>query len=189
MITFDTHEESFGCNHLGCITLMPIASCIPFPFSTPCDAMLTILGATRWLYMHLYALAYMSMHESCLLVCRLYFNTMKLWTPNPNLHLSLANTTSFLLACLFAFLLVCFLSCLFAISLVYSHPCFYVYHIYHVYLLHASIMCSLHLFLPLLACWFLVFVFACTHMKQGRMELRQGFSSACKKGANASMSI
>ena len=86
---------------------MPIASCIPFPFFTLCDNMLTMLVcATLWLYMHLYTLAYMFMHESCLPVCRLCFNTMKLWTFDPNLHLSLANTTFCLLSCLFGFSLV-----------------------------------------------------------------------------------
>ena len=141
------------------------------------------------LYMHLYALAYMTMHKSCLLVCRPYFNTMKLWTPDLNLHLSFADTTFCLLACLFAFLLVCLLSCLFAILFACSHPCFYVCHIYHVYLLHAFIMCSLHLFLPLLAYWFLVFVFACTHMERECKEVRHSFPSASKKGKDASMSI
>ena len=59
--------------------MMPVASCIPLPFSTPCDDMLAMLVcATRWLSMYLYMLAYMSMHESCLLVCRPYFNTVKL---------------------------------------------------------------------------------------------------------------
>ena len=135
VVTFDAHKASFGCNHLRCITLLPVASCIPFPFSAPCDVMLTIhVCATRWLYMHLYALSYMYTHESCLLMCHPYFNPMKLWTPNPNLHLSLVDTTFCLLAYLFAFLLVCLLSCLFAVSLVCSHPCFYVCHIYHVYL-------------------------------------------------------
>ena len=84
-----------------------------------------------------YTLAYMSMHESCLLVCHLYFNTMKLWTPNPNLHLSLADTTFCLLAFLFAFLLVDLLSCLFALSLVCSYPCFSARHAYRAYLLYA----------------------------------------------------
>ena len=78
--------------------MMLVASCIPFPFSTLCDDMLTMLVyATRWLSMHLYTLAYMSMYESCLLVCRPYFNTMKLWTFDPNLHLSLTDTTFCLL--------------------------------------------------------------------------------------------
>ena len=63
--------------------------------------------------MHLYMLAYMSMHESCLLVCHPYFNTMKLWTSDPNLHLSLVGTTFCLFSCLFAFyLFVCYLACL-----------------------------------------------------------------------------
>ena len=85
--------------------MMSVASFIPFPFSAPCNDMIAILiCATRWLPMHLYTLAYMSMHEFCLLVCHLYFNTMKLWTPNPNLHLSFADTTFCLFACYF----VCF---------------------------------------------------------------------------------
>ena len=45
----------------------------------PHDAMLTMfVCATHWLSMHLYTLAYMFPHKSCLLVCRPYFNTMKL---------------------------------------------------------------------------------------------------------------
>ena len=109
-----------------------------FPFPLLCDDILTMLiCATLWLSMHLYTLAYMSMHESCLLVCHLFFNTMKLWTPNPNLHLSLADTTFCLLAFLFAFLLVDLLSCLFALSLVCSYPCFSARHAYRAYLLYA----------------------------------------------------
>ena len=68
--------------------------------------------------MHLYMLAYMFMHKSCLLVCRPYFNTMKIWTLNPNLHLSPLDTTFCWPFCLLTFLPVCFLvhllSCLFA---------------------------------------------------------------------------
>ena len=158
-----------------------------FPFSAPCNDKLVC--ATCWIYVHLYTLTYISMHESCLLVCRPYFNTLKLWTPDPNLHLSLTDTIFCLHACLFDFLLVWMLSCLFVISLTYSHPCFYVCHIYHVYLFYASIMYSLHLFLPLLACWFLVFAFACTHLEQERMGLGHSLPGTSKKGASASMSI
>ena len=90
---------------------MPRAHLFPFPLLR--DDMLTMLVcATLWFSMHIYSLAYMSMHESCLLVCCPYFNTMKLWTPDPNLHLSLADTTFCLLAFLFAFLLVGLLPCL-----------------------------------------------------------------------------
>ena len=136
------------------------------PFSTPRDAMLTILVcATRWLSMHLYMLAHMSIHESCLLVCRPCFNTIKLQTFNPNLHVSLADTT------------VCLLSCFFACD------------IYHAYLLYASFICFLHLFLPLLVSWFLVFTFACTHMERGCIELGHNIPSASKKGEDASMWI
>ena len=69
--------------------------------------------------------AYMSMHESCLLACRPCFNTMKLWTSDPNLHLSPTDTTFCLLSCLFAFLFVCLFSGSFAC------------HAYHAYLLYA----------------------------------------------------
>ena len=66
VVTSDAHEALFGCNHLGCIAMMLVASGIPFPFFTPCDDMLTMLVcAARWLSMHLYTLAYMSMHDSC----------------------------------------------------------------------------------------------------------------------------
>ena len=85
--------------------------------SALCNFMLVILVcATRWLSMHLYTLVYMSMHESCLHVCRPYFNTMKLWTSDPNQNLSLTDTTFCLLSCLFAFSFVCLLSCLSCLS-------------------------------------------------------------------------
>ena len=157
MVIPDAHKALVGCNHLGGIAMMPVASCMPFLFSAPCDDILAMLVcATRWLSMHLFMLAYMFMHESCLPVCHLCFNTMKLWTFEPNLHLYLADTTFCLLSYLFAFSLVCLLSYFFAC---------HVYHVYHAYLLYASFIRYLHVFLPLLVCWFLVFAFACTHMK------------------------
>ena len=156
--------------------MMLVVTCVHFPLSTSCDDMLAILVcATRWLSMHLYTLAYMSMHESCLLVCHLCFNIMKLWTSDRNLHLSLADTT------------VCLLSCLFAFSLVSLLSCFFACHVYRAYLLYASFICYLHVFLPLLVCWLLVFAFACTHMEQGCSELRNNLPSASKNGSNASM--
>ena len=143
-----------------------------------CDATLTMLVcATRWLSMHLYTPAYMSMHEPCLLVCRPCFNTMKLWTFDPNLHLSIVDTS------------FCVFSCLFAFSFVCSHPYFYACHVYHAYLLYAYFIHTLHIFLPLLACWFLVFAFVCMHVKRGHFELGHNLPSVSKKGADRSMSI
>ena len=107
--------------------------------------------------------------ESCLLVCHPCFNTMKLWTFDSNLHFPLL-TPHFV-----AFLLVYLLSCFFA--------CY----VYHAYLLYASFICSLHLFLPLLVCYFLVFAFACTHMEREHMELGHGLPGASKKGEDSSM--
>ena len=83
-----------------------------------------LVYATHWLYMHLYMLAYMSIHKSSLLVCRPCFNTMKLWTFDPNLHLSLTDTTfCFFFACLFFCLFAC-LPTTFAMSitLIYFVP-------------------------------------------------------------------
>ena len=94
---------------------MPGCSVCTIPFFVSRNVMLTMLVcATRWLFMHLYTLVHMSMHESCLLMCHPCFNTMKLWTSNPNLHLSLADTTFCLPSCLFVFMLRCLpcLSCL-----------------------------------------------------------------------------
>ena len=137
---------------------MPVSSCIPFPFSARCDDMLAMLVcATRWLSMHLYMLAYMFMHESCLLMCHPCFNTMKLLTFNPNLHLSLANTTFCLLPCLFSFSLFCLLSC------------FSTCHVYHAYLLYASFICSTHLFLSI-ACLLISCSCLCMYTHGARMH-------------------
>ena len=162
------------------------------------NAMLTMLVcAACWHSLHLYTPAYMFMHKSCCLVCRPYFNTMKLWTSDTNLHLYPMDTTFCLPFCLFIFFLICllaclpscFLVCLFILWLVMSLPICYACHVYHEYLLYASFICSLHLFLPLLVCWFLVFAFACTHMERGRIELGHGLPGASKKYEDASMWI
>ena len=159
------------------------------PFFNPCDVMLPMLVcATRWISTHLYMLAYMSMHESCLLVSRPCFNTMRLRTFDPNLHLSLADTTfcllSFLftLCLLFAILLVCPFAHMFARIL-------YAMLVITILLVRFAPFCYyLCIFpFPLLICWFLVFVIVCTHMEQGHMELGPDFLGAFKKGANASL--
>ena len=139
MVTLDAHEAMVGGNHLGCISRCWVAPCLSSLFSAPRDDMLTMLTcATLWLYVHLYTFAYMSMHESCLLMCWPYFNTMKLWTPNPNLHLSLADTT------------FCLLSCLFAYSHICSHPGCYDCHIYLACSLCILLLLSTHF--PSIAC-------------------------------------
>ena len=123
-------------------------------FSAPCDDFLTMLVcATCWLYLHLYMLAYMSIHESCLLVCHPYFNTMKLCMSDPNLHLSLANTTFCLLSCLFAFLLVCLLSCLLP-SCIFACILVSIFAISILLVHFSSFYYYLCIFLPLLVCWF-----------------------------------
>ena len=127
--------------------------------------------------MHFYMLAYMFMHESCLLMCRPCFNTIKLLTFDPNLHLSLVDTTFYSLICLFAFSLVCLLSrSLLAMSIMLI--CF----------MSPSYALCIFSF-PLLVCWFLVFAFAYTHMERGHMELGHGLPSASKRSEDTSMQI
>ena len=156
--------------------MMLVASCIPFPFSAPCDDMFTMfVCATCWVYMHLYTLAYMSLHESCLLVCRPCSNTMKLWTSDPNLHLSLVDTSFCLLYRFFALFLVCLL------------PFFFACHAYHSYSFYAFSYALRTFSFHCLSTSFLVFTFACTHMEQGRTKLGHGLPSVSKKGAGASI--
>ena len=81
-----------------------------------------------------------------------------------------------LFAFLLVYLLACFLVSLLAMSIMLI--CFMPFS----HALHIS-------FFPLLVYWFLVLAFACTHMKQGCMELGHGLLSASKKGEDASMSI
>ena len=122
--------------------MMLLASCIPFPFSAPCDDMLAMLVcATRWLSMHLYTLAYMFMHESCLLVCHPYFNeaidigSKPTFVPREH-HL------------LFVFLLVAFLACWLAFL-----PLSHVMLAISILLVCFATLCFyLCLFLPLLVC-------------------------------------
>ena len=154
--------------------MMPVASYIPFPFSAPCDVMLAMLVcATCWFSMHLYMLAYMFTRESCLLVCHQCFNTMKLWTFDPNLHFSLMDTTF----CLLFF--VCLTSCLFACFLVLCLPCLSCLSALRLLYMHfasfSSIACLLVSCLCLCLCMY-------THMEQGCMELGHGHPGASKKG-------
>ena len=96
----------------------------------------------------------MFVHESCLLVCRPYFNITKLWAFDSKLHLPPVDTTFCLLSSLFAFLLVYMLSC------------FFTCHVYHAYLLYASITCPL---------------FLCMYTYGARMHGARAQSPRCKQ--------
>ena len=127
---FDSHEALFGCNHLGCITMMPVASCTLFPISTPCDDMLAMLVcATRWISMHLYTLAHISWVLPASVSSMLQHNKVMdiqskpTFVPHRNHHL-FAFLLVCLFACLLAFLLLCLpcLSCLSVLCLFASFP-------------------------------------------------------------------
>ena len=80
--------------------------------------------------------------------------------------------------------------CLFAILLCFpfcSHLGFYVCHVYHVYPLYATLLCSLPLLLPWLVYWFLVIAFACTHTERGCMEPGHGLLGTSKRDEYVSM--
>ena len=151
---------------------MPSYSVRTLLFSAPRNVMLTMLVyATRWLFMHLYMLAYMFMHESCLLVCHPYFNTMKLWTFDPNLHLP-SWTPPF----------VCFLACL-HVFLFFCLPC----------LSCLSALCLFHMFFasfPSIACLLVSCFCLCMYTHEARMHRARAQSLRCKqKGENTSMWI
>ena len=157
---------------------MLVALCIPLPFFVPCDDMLTMLVcATLQLSIHLYVLAYMSTHESCLLVCRPYFNTMKLWTSDPNLHQSLVDTIflfALLLVCLLSCSLVCLLACLLAF-LFLCLPC----------LSRLFALCLFHMLFasfPYIACLLVSFVCLCmyTHGARARSPRRKQKGRGCE---------
>ena len=124
---------------------------ILLPFFALCDDMLVMLvRATYWLYLHIYTLVYMSMHESCLLVCRPCFNTIKLWTFDPNLYLSLVDTIFCLLSCLFAFLFVCLFSSSFACHAYHAYPLYAFSYALCIFSFHCSFVGFLSL--PLHVC-------------------------------------
>jgi len=161
---------------------MPSCFVHTLPFFVLCDDMLVMfVRATCWLSMHLYMLAYIFLHESCLLVCCPYFNTMKIWTPDPNLHLSpmdllLALLLAYLLACLLAFLFVC-LS-----LLVMSPTTCYACHIYLTCLLCTLCALSTHLFLSI-ACLLVSHSYLCMYTHGARTHgARARFPSHKQKG-------
>ena len=133
---------------------MPGCSVRTLSFFASHDAMLTMfVCATCWLSMHLYMLAYMFMLESCLLVCYPYFNTMKSWTSDSDLHLFPHGhhlLFAFFLVCLFA----CFLVCLPSSLLSYLVVCHVSGHLLCLLRLYASLLythwaLSMHLFLSI----------------------------------------
>ena len=167
---------------LLCAHLSPFPLCVTIAYHAFC--------ATRWLYVHLYTLVYMFMHESCLLVSHPCFNTMRLWTFDPNLHLSLVDTTFCLQSCLFTLCL------LFSILRVYSFARMFARILYAMLFIAVLLVHFAPFYyyqcispFPLLIYWFLIFTFACTHMDRGHMELGRDLLGASKKGTDASLPI
>ena len=159
--------------------MMLFASCIPFPFSAPCDDMLAMLiYATCWLSMQLYTLAHMSMHESCVLVCRPCFNTMELWAVDPNLHLSLVDTTFCLpFTCLSSFLFALLLDCLLVCLLAFLFLCFPC-------LSCLSALCLFHMLFasfPSSACLLVSCLCLCMYRQGARTHRARARSPRCKQ--------
>ena len=113
-------------------------------------------------------------------MCRPYFNIMKLWTSNPNLHLSLVDTTFCLPFCLCVFFPVCLLVCLFILWLIMSLAMCYAYHVYHAYQLYAYFTCSLHLF-PSIACLLVSCLCLYMYTHEARTHGARAWSPRCKQ--------
>ena len=150
------------------------------PFSAPCDDILAMLVcATRWLSTHLYTLVYMFMHESCLLVCHPCFNTIKLWTSDPNLHLSVADTSFCLPSCF-----VCLFACL--LSRLFMHlSCLISYHMLCLPCLSClSVLCPFYMFFlsfPSIACLLVSCLCLCMYACGVRMHGTRARSPRCKQ--------
>ena len=129
-------------------------------------------------FMCIFTHVYMFMHESCLLVCRPCFNTMKLWTSDLNLYLFLVNTTFYLLSCLFT---LC--------SYVCSHPICYACHCYLAYSFCALLLLFVHLSLSITR---LLVSFLClcmyTHGARAQFPRRKQKGCGCKL-ANMSRAV
>ena len=122
-----------------------------YPLFRSVQRLLTMLFcATYWLYVHLHTLVYMFMHESCLLVCHPCFNIMRIWTSDPNLHLSFVDATFlFVFLLVYPLLVICYLTCLPLCSYVCSHPVCYACHCYLVCLFCTPLLLSMHLSLSI----------------------------------------
>ena len=156
-----------------------------YPLFHSVQRLLTMLFcATCWLYVHLYTLVYMFMHESCLLVCHPCFNIMRIWTSDPNLHLSFVDATFlFVFLLVYPLLVICYLTCLPLCSYVYAMLVIAI-----LFVCFAPLCYYLCIYpFPLLTCWFLVYAFACTHMERGHIELGRDLVGASKKGTDTSM--
>ena len=147
-------------------------------------------------FMHLYTLADMSVHESCLLVCHPYFNTMKVWTSDPNLNLSPVDITFCLFACLLAgfFVLSVFLSCQLSCLSTYPVTC----HVSCYLPCFPCLSClpTLRLFpthfvhFLSIACLLVSYLCLCMYTYRAKThELGHDLLGTSKMGAGASMSI
>ena len=143
MVTSDAHEALFGSNHLGCIAMMPVTSCTPFPFRfVQCYAYHVCLRHSLAFYASLHACSHV--HAWVLLA-----SVLSLLQHNE--VIDIRSKPTFVPRghhLLFAFLLVCLLACLLAFLCLYL-PC----------LSCLSILCLFHMlfasfFLPLLVFWF-----------------------------------
>ena len=154
---------------------MSFALCLPFPvllcviICLPCLFVL-LLALIAFLHVCLHVHAWVL--PTSVLSMLQHNKAMDIWSKPTFIPRSHHLLFAFLLVYPFACLLASWLLCLPCLSCL-STLCLFI--------------CSLHLFLPLLVCWFLVFAFACTLMERGGLELAYSLLGACKKGTDASM--
>ena len=152
VVTSDTHEALFGCNHLGCIAMISVASCIPFPFSASCNDMLTMLVCAPVGFVCIFTRLLIC---SCMnLACWCVIHASTQWSRGHSIQTYICPSwTPFVLLFVRPFcLFVCYLACLLA----RVFPCILVVMLaISILLVHFASFCYyLHIFLPSLICWF-----------------------------------
>ena len=183
VVTSDAHEALFRCNHLGGIFGCQVAPCVPFPI--PLCTMICLpclLCHLLPFYASLHACLHV--HAWLLLASVSSINTMKLWTSDPNLHLSPHRhhlLFAFFIVCLFAYFLVCLPSS----SLAFLVTCHVSYHMLCLLCLYACLLythCTLstHLFLSI-ACLLVPCLCLCMYTHGARTQGVKAWSNRHKK--------
>ena len=177
LVTSDTHEALFWCDHLGSISGCRVASYIPFPFcSVQCYAYHVCSCHPLAFYASLHTCSHV--HAWVLLAnmsSMLQHNEVMDIRSKPTLVLRGHHL-------LFAFFPVCLLACLHAFLFLYL-PC----------LSCLSALCLFHMLFasfPSIACLLVsCLCLTCTHMEQGCMVLGHSLLSVSKRGKDVSMWI
>ena len=158
MVTPDAYKALFRCNHLRGIAMMPIASCIPFPFFAPCNDMLAMLFcATHWLYVHLYTRLHVHAWVLLVSVSSMLQHNEAMDIRSKPTFVPHKHHLLFAILLVYPLLVVCYLACLPLCSYVCLHmlclsllSCLFVLHLFVIIYASFPFHCSSASFLSLL---------------------------------------